>query len=136
MDSAKIAYERIEGHENVVRIPLANINDADFVFGVLQDTFTACFQNKDTYFVVDLEDLVDFPPSLLALLIEATAKARSFGGDVKIVNLSQETKNRIDAFSVGNYLSIKNEEDALKEFLKLDTIENDIESEADKHSDI
>ena len=39
MDSKKFAYEPIAGFDNVVRIPLEDIDDTNIVFHVLQDSF-------------------------------------------------------------------------------------------------
>ncbi|MFQ5649355.1 MAG: ATP-binding protein [bacterium] len=117
MDSPKVAYERIDGFEHVIRIPLASIRDSRFVFDVLKDTFEACFKNGESKFVVDLEDIQLPSSSLIALLVEMTSRARRLNGDVKILNLSNKTLAHLNTFSARNYLSLEQDETAaLQEF--------------------
>lgn len=117
MNSAKIAYEQVDGIANVVRIPLAEIKDPDFVQEVLRDTFEACFKNGISRFVIDLNSVEHPKASLIALLIEATSRARRIGGDVKILHLSTTTRTVMSTFSPANYLSLeKDEADALQDF--------------------
>lgn len=117
MNEPKIAYEMIEGYDDIVRIPLGNINDTNFVFNVLKDTFDNCLQKGYKKFVVDLENM-EYPNTLLiALILEITSRARRLGGDVKINNLAPSAKNNLETFSPGNYLSlIDNETSALSDF--------------------
>ena len=117
MDSKKIAYEPIAGFDNVVRIPLEDIDDTHIVFQVLQDSFEICFRDGKTRIVVDLKN-VQFPTaSLIALLVEATSRARRLNGDVKIINLSKSAKNNLVTFSPTSYLSLETEEKfALEDF--------------------
>ena len=117
MDSKKIAYEPIAGFDNVVRIPLEDIDDTHIVFQVLQDSFEICFRDGKTRIVVDLQN-VQFPTaSLIALLVEATSRARRLNGDVKIIRLSKSAKNNLVTFSPTSYLSLETEEKfALEDF--------------------
>ncbi len=112
MSSPKIAYECIDGHEGVIRIPLAGIKDSEFIKDVLCDTFEACLQQGEINFVVDLEGMELPSSSLIALLIEMTSRVRRLNGDVKIVNLSNTTKSHVGTFSPRNYLSIERSESA------------------------
>ncbi len=138
MDSAKIAYERVEGLDDVVRIPLANIKDANFVYDVLRDTFEACFQNGDRKFIIDLEN-VRFPSTaLIALLIEVTSRARREGGDVKILNLGTKTLTHLNTFTPRNYLALESDESfAINEFKANHTheSENEESSKTDEASE-
>ncbi len=117
MDSKKIAYEPIAGFDNVVRIPLEDIDDTHIVFQVLHDSFEICFRDGKTRIVVDLQN-VQFPTaSLIALLVEATSRARRLNGDVKMINLSKSAKNNLVTFSPTSYLSLETEEKfALEDF--------------------
>lgn len=117
MNEPKIAYEIIEGYNDIIRIPLGNIDDTNFIFSVLKDTFDNCLQKGYKRFIVDLEN-VEYPnTSLIALILEITSRARRLGGDVKINNLSSSAKNNLETFSPGNYLSlIENETSALSDF--------------------
>lgn len=135
MNDLKIAYEIVEGYDDVVRIPLGNIDDASFVFDVLKDTFDNCLQKGYRKFVVDLEN-VEYPnTSLIALLLEVTSRARRLDGDVKINNLASSAKNNLETFSPGNYLSlIEDETSALNDFhadLQNDTEQSTIPIEND-----
>ncbi len=117
MDSVKIAFEPVEGLDDVVRIPLGNIKDTQFILEVLQDTFEACFQQGYSMYLVDLEN-IDYPSStLVALLVEVTSRARRLHGDVKLLNLSKETRKKVETFSPTYYLSFNEAEtSALAEF--------------------
>lgn len=116
-DSEKTAYEYIKGHESVLRIPLANIQNSDFVLEALRDTFEACLENGICKFVVDLKNITMPPPTFIALLVEISSRARRLGGDVKFINLSPQAKSHIGTFSPRNYLSMDdNESDALESF--------------------
>ena len=117
MDSKKNAYEPIAGFDNVVRIPLEDIDDTHIVFQVLQDSFEICFRDGKTRIVVDLQN-VQFPTaSLIALLVEATSRARRLNSDVKIIHLSKSAKNNLVTFSPTSYLSLETEEKfALEDF--------------------
>ncbi len=117
MSTTKIAFEPIDTLDKAVRIPLGNLRDAQFILEVLEDTFAACFAKGICRFVVDLEN-IEFPSStLIALLVEATSRARRHNGDVKIVNLPKQTRKKMEAFSTTYYLSIREDEAlALKDF--------------------
>ena len=120
MAPEKIAYERIPGFENVIRIPLAKITDSNSVVEILQNTFDACFENGDTKIIVDLNQFEYPSTSLIALLIEATSRARRLNGDVKIVNSSRSAKNNMTMFSPLSFLSLEGEESrALEEFAEM-----------------
>lgn len=120
MDSKNVAYEPIAEFDNVVRIPLEDIDDAHIVFQVLQDSFEICFRDGKTRIVVDLQN-VQFPTaSLIALLVEATSRARRSNGDVKIINLSSSAKSNLVTFSPTSYLSLETEEKfALEDFQEM-----------------
>jgi len=137
MDAKKVAYEPIVGFDNVVRIPLEDIDDAHIVFQILQDSFEICFRDGKTRIVVDLQN-VQFPTaSLIALLVEATSRARRSNGDVKITNLSSSAKNNLVTFSPASYLSIETDEKfALEDFQETFVSEDKIlESTQDEIND-
>ena len=138
MDSKKIAYEPIAGFDNVVRIPLEDIDDTHIVFQVLQDSFEICFRDGKTRIVVDLQN-VQFPTaSLIALLVEATSRARRLNGDVKIINLSKSAQNNLVTFSPTSYLSLETEEKfALEDFQETFVPQDEIlESSRDEIIDV
>ncbi len=117
MAHSKIVIERIHGFEDVVRIPLANITDSKSIINILRVTFEECFNNGKTKILVDLKNLQFPSSSLIALLIEATSRARKFNGDVKIINISHSAKNNLATFSPLSYLSLEKDENyALQDF--------------------
>ncbi len=117
MDSPNIAYERISGPGNVVRIPLGEATDTDYISTVLRNTFEERFKAGDARFVVDLKGLELLPSSLIALLIEMTSRARRLDGDVKIINLSSTVKGHIGSFSPRSYLALEDSEtEAIRKF--------------------
>ncbi|MFQ5772110.1 MAG: ATP-binding protein, partial [bacterium] len=117
MASVKIVVERLAGFKHIVRIPSANISDSQTIFEALRETFDSCLNNGNAKIIVDLKN-VRFPSSsLIALLIEATSRARKLDGDVKIINLSHTAKNNLATFSALSYLSVeKDEAYALQDF--------------------
>jgi len=102
----KIAYEIVDGYDDVVRIPLGNMKDTNFVFQVLKDTFDNCLQKGFRKFIIDLENVQYPTTSLIALLLEITSRTRRLDGDVKIINLAASAKNNLATFSPSNYLSL------------------------------
>ncbi|MFQ5750776.1 MAG: STAS domain-containing protein, partial [bacterium] len=99
MASVKIVVERLAGFKHIVRIPSANISDSQTIIEALRETFESCLNKGNKKIIVDLKN-VRFPSSsLIALLIEATSRARKLDGDVKIINLSHTAKNNLATFS-------------------------------------
>lgn len=120
MAPEKIAYERVPGFENVIRIPLAKITDSNSVVEILQNTFDTCFETGDTKIIVDLNQFEYPSTSLIALLIEGTSRARRLNGDVKIINSSRSAKNNMTMFSPLSFLSMEGDESrALEEFSQM-----------------
>lgn len=117
MPTPNLVVEAIPGFDHVVRIPLGDLSDSQKVMAILQETFESCFSKGDTRMIVDLKN-IHFPSSsLIALLIEATSRARRLNGDLKIVNLSHSARNNLTTFSPLGYLSLEKDESfALKDF--------------------
>ncbi len=108
--AVNVVVEPVPGHERVVRIPLGSVSESQTLVEILRDTFEACFRNGQTKIILDLKDVTFPSTSLIALLIEATSRARRLNGDVKIVNLSNSAKNNLTTFSPLSYLSLEDDE--------------------------
>ncbi|NIR47843.1 hypothetical protein GWO43_05260 [candidate division KSB1 bacterium] len=134
MATANVIVEPVPGIEKAVRIPLGNITDAKTALDILQDTFESCFEKGQTRIVLDLKN-IQFPSSsLIALLIEATTRARRLGGDLKIINLSHSAKNNLATFSPLNYLSFEEDESlALQDFRELISEDNNDNKKEDNN---
>jgi serine/threonine-protein kinase RsbW len=106
----KIVVERVHGSEELVRIPLVNFADPKELLGGLNNAFEACFRNGHSKIIVDCKQ-VSFPSaSLIALLIEATSRARRLNGEVILTGLSRSAKANLATFSPLSYLCLETPE--------------------------
>lgn len=103
MSQANLLVERVSGYDNMVRIPLSQ---DDNVAPALTDTLEACLRDGDIQIIVDLKNLPYPPSSVIAVLIEATARARRLAGDLVITNASRSAKNNLATFSALSYLNV------------------------------
>lgn len=113
----KMLYESVKGCGDVVEISMDGLDQTQAVFDRLLEAFEACFRDGKTKIIVDLKN-VQFPTaSIIALLVEATSRARRSNGDVKIINLSKSAKGNLTTFSPASYLSVEVEKRyALEDF--------------------
>lgn len=104
--------EKIRLGEKTVKLrPLVSPRDISLVPCILQE-FESEFKRKTRTFIIDLEKLLELPPSFIVLLFEMTARARRVGGDVKIINLTREARKNLYNFNPFDYLAeMSNEED-------------------------
>ncbi|RMF70130.1 MAG: hypothetical protein D6743_00760 [Calditrichaeota bacterium] len=115
MTQPRIEFERVPGHEHIIRIPLTDVHDPQACLEVLQDTFETCFKNEEYQIIVDLRG-VRYPSTrLVALLVEMTSRLRRRNGDLKIINLSFTARRNLATFSPESYLSVERDEDAAVE---------------------
>ncbi len=114
---SNVVVESVPGCEGLVRIPLGQVADSHTVVDILRDTFEDCFRRGHTKIILDLAHLTFPSSSLIALLIEATSRARRLNGDVKILNLQNTAKNNLATFSPLTYLSVEGSEvQAMQDF--------------------
>lgn len=106
MSNINLYVERVPGYDDMVRIPLSQSDDLATLINAFTDILEACF--KDGYFkiIVDLKDLPYPSSSLIAILIEATTRARRYDGDVMIANANRTAKNNLATFSALSYLNV------------------------------
>lgn len=120
MSNNKVATERIGDNRDVVKISIEGEFDHTSDVKELQATIDSCFQKGNYKIILDMEK-VDFPPnSFIALLIEATSRARRAGGDLRLINLSTSARNNFITFSPLSYLAVRqSEEIALQDLQKV-----------------
>ncbi len=106
MSQPRLVVERIAGDDSTVRIPLSQSDDVSNLISSLMETLEACFKNGQFQFIIDLKNLPYPSASLIAALIEATARARRLNGEVVIVNASRTAKNNLTTFSALSYLTV------------------------------
>jgi len=120
MPETKIDFERIPGLEHVVRIPVESYRETQTLLDVIEATLDSCLKNGDSRIILDLKNIRYPSTRLIALLVEATSRARRAKGELKIINLDLKVKNSLADFSPADYLAIENdEEQALHEFGEL-----------------
>lgn len=110
MSAAKIQIERVSSLKEVVRIALSDFENNQSMVEALQDTFDTCFSNGDSKIILDLKNIPYPTTSLIALIIEATSRARRLNGDVKLVNVSHSAKNNLTTFTPISYLAVEGDE--------------------------
>jgi len=96
-------------HESPGRVrllPVGAVQDISLIPGILS-AFEEQFRNHNLVFIIDLEQVKDFSPSLIVLLLELTARTRRRGGDVQLINVSDHGRNDFDTFDVLGYLSME-----------------------------
>lgn len=90
--------------------------DISLVPGILT-AFDRLFRENINYYIIDLQNVNELPPSLIVMLFEMSAKARRRGGDVQIVHLGKRAYEDLVTFNPLSYLSTsENEEHSLVEF--------------------
>ncbi|MFQ5674907.1 MAG: ATP-binding protein [bacterium] len=125
-------YTGVKGFEDVARITLPNTDDAQAIYDDLQAALDACFRDGKFRIIIDMTTLQFPTASLIALLVEATSRARRLGGDLKLFNVTKSAKNNFTTFSPSSYLSLEAEEKfALEDFYSnLDTEEDTPQTES------
>lgn len=106
MSYLNLFVERVPGYDKLVRIPLTHSDDLTALIAAFTDTVEACFKEGYSQIIVDLKELPYPPASLIAVLIEATVRARRLDGDVLIANASRTAKNNLATFSALSYLTV------------------------------
>ena len=92
--------------QGVLRVRLADNRDANQLIGELHALFDDVFKTGTYQIIFDMGN-VELPNgSFIAMLIGRTMEARRWGGDIKIINLSQSARNHFTIFTPLTYLSI------------------------------
>ena len=96
-------------NDDVVRIKIRKDIDPNQLVGELHRVIDTTFAGGASQIVLDLEN-VDFPnASFVAMLIGKTSEARRWGGDIRIMHISETARNHLGIFSALTYLSIGRE---------------------------
>lgn len=108
MIEESVTVERLDGSPNSVRITLNETDDVQVLQRDLQLILDSCFNQGLYNIVLNLENLEYPPTSFIALIIEATSRARRLQGDVWLVNVSHSAKNNFVTFTPTSYLTLDN----------------------------
>lgn len=92
-------------NETIKILPQVSAHDISLVPCIL-GVFKKCLQSKVRNFIIDLSKVPELPPSFVVLLFELTASARRTGGNVTIINLSENAKADLEEFEPLSYLKI------------------------------
>lgn len=106
----------------VVKIKVFSHYDQNRLITEVNNVFDQTFKVGYFRVVFDIGNVVFPNSSFIAMLIGRTMEARRYGGDVKIVNFSETTRNHLAMFSPLTYLSTGTDEaKALDEFAESDS---------------
>ena len=101
----------------VVKIKVFSHYDQNRLIKEVNNVFDQTFKVGYSRIVFDMGNVVFPNSSFIAMLIGRTMEARREGGDIKIVNFSETTRNHLAMFSPLTYLSVGTDEaKALDEF--------------------
>jgi serine/threonine-protein kinase RsbW len=100
------------GQSIVKIIPQGSMNDISLIPALLVE-FNNYFMQDKKYFIFDLTNVEELPPSFVALMFEVTAKARRKGGDVEVISLNSATESDCEQFRCEDYLSFGNSESSI-----------------------
>lgn len=90
--------------------------DISLVPGILA-AFDKLFRENVNYYIIDLQNIHELPPSLIVMLFEMSAKARRRGGDVQILHLGKRAYEDLVTFNPLSYLDAgENEKHSVVEF--------------------
>jgi serine/threonine-protein kinase RsbW len=111
MENELVQVTRLGDLGNIAKLsPRGSSRDISLVPCILA-AFEEAFKQKVIYFVIDLSQIKDLPPSLIVLLFELTARARRRGGDLQIVKLGSIAQHNLLTFNPLSYLSATNDEE-------------------------
>ncbi len=104
----------IEGEQgNIIKlIPQGSARDISMVPCILS-AFEEAYRQNFRYFILDLKQLRELPPSLIVLLFELTARARRKGGDLQIIRMGNVAQNNLLTFNPLSYLTASSDEEAV-----------------------
>lgn len=100
-------YLQIQNVDNGVKITILNNQDVRSLIASLQNAFDECFQNGVSNIILDFKNVQYPSTSFIALLIEATSRARRLDGDLKLINVRDTAKNNFSTFTPLSYLNIE-----------------------------
>ncbi len=98
---------------NIIKLsPQGSARDISMVPCILS-AFEEALRQKFRYFILDLKQLRELPPSLIVLLFELTARVRRKGGDLQIISLGSVAQNNLLTFNPLSYLTASSSEEAV-----------------------
>ena len=116
---SEIATSKVIGF-GVAKVKLNSHYDPNVLVEEVHHLFDKTFKAGYFRILFDMENVIFPNGSFIGMLIGKTMEARRNGGDVKIVNLSETTRNHLNMFSPLAYLTVGQDEmvssDAIREF--------------------
>jgi hypothetical protein len=109
-ESRKLILRKVGKNRDIIKIKFTEAVSPKLATGYLTAAFNQCFQHSFFKIILDMTYIDDPSPTLIATLIEATAKVRSKHGDVKIINVSDSAEQAIADFNAYAYLSVPRED--------------------------
>lgn len=106
----KVIIDKVGSDGNIVRIKLSEDISQSGEVAYLSAALDKCIKHGFDRIILDLQNIKSACNDFVAQVIEATAKVRRHKGDIKIINLSEETRENMAAFNAYVYLSIESEE--------------------------
>ena len=106
----------------VVKIKVYSHYDQSRLVDEVNNAFDRAFRTGYFRVVFDMGNIVFPNSSFIGMLVGRTMEARRYGGDVKIVNIADTTRNQLATFSPLTYLSFSTDDVlALEEFTTSDS---------------
>lgn len=102
----KIILHRVGKDRDIVKIQFLEGLAEDLAHTYLAAAFGKCFKNNFFKIILNMKNIDDPNARFIATIIEATVKARSQKGDIKLINLSESASRRINGFNAYAYLTI------------------------------
>ncbi len=105
MEKELVEISNVSAFEEIIKLkPLVNAKDISLVPEILT-AFDSCLRDNKKFFLFDLANLDELPPSLIVAIFEITAKARRMGGDVNLLNISDNARRDFEIFEPFSYLA-------------------------------
>lgn len=105
-EDKKVVLEKVGQNQTIIKIRFTGPMSQKLSTLYLTAALTKCFKNKFYKIILDLAHIDNPSPDFIATLIEATAKVRIKDGDIKIINMSEASKQGLAAFNAYAYLSV------------------------------
>lgn len=105
-DIKKIVLKKTGQNRDIIKIEFLESLPKQLQHTYLAAAFSKCFRNNYSKIILDMTNIEEPSNLFIATIIEATAKVRLKKGDVKLINMSDNSKQIVLSFNSYTYLSI------------------------------
>jgi len=104
-DQKKVILKKTGVKKDIIKIQFFESLNKRLQHTYLAASIGKCFKNNFYKIILDMTNINEPSYPFIATIIEATAKARTKSGDVKIINISDEAKHVLLSFNIYTYLT-------------------------------